>query len=73
MTAKKKRKLKLTAIFRGTVQDGIDHWTDYAITKDIPLTPEQEKLLAGSARESFSELILEDVEQKTEGEKHGED
>ena len=51
--------MKLTAIFRGCGQDGIDHWSDYAITRNIPLTEEQEKLLTSPIDMTFSELILE--------------
>lgn len=39
-------KFKLTAIFRGCGQDGINHWSDYAVTRNIPLTEEQERMLA---------------------------
>ena len=51
---------KLTAIFRGCIQDGVNHYTDYAITRDIPLTEEQQKLLGPPRGATFSELILEE-------------
>lgn len=51
---------KLTAIFRGCYQDGINHYTDYAITRNIPLTDEQQKLLIAPENMTFSELILEE-------------
>jgi hypothetical protein len=55
---------KLTAIFRGCGQDGIDHYTDYAITRNIPLTEEQQKLLTPPQGMTFSELILEEENKK---------
>jgi hypothetical protein len=54
--------MKLTAIFRGCGQDGIDHWSNYAITRNIPLTEEQKKLLTPPNGFSFSELIFEQEE-----------
>lgn len=51
--------MKLTAIFRGCGQSGIDHWVDYAITRNIPLTEEQIKLLTAPQSMHFAELILE--------------
>jgi hypothetical protein len=51
--------MKLTAIFRGSAQVGENHYTDYAITRDIPLTEEQIKLLTAPKSMGFSELILE--------------
>ena len=51
--------MKLTAIFRGCAQTGIDSWTNYAITRNIPLTEEQKLLLTPSPTMSFGELILE--------------
>jgi len=51
--------MKLTAIFRGCGQDGIDHWSDYAKTVNIPISEEQEKLLTPPEGMTFSELILE--------------
>jgi len=51
--------MKLTAIFRGCAQVGENHYTDYAITRDIPLTEEQTKLLTSPKNMEFSELILE--------------
>jgi len=51
--------MKLTAIFRGCGQDGIDHWSNYAETVNIPLSAEQEKLLTPRNGLTFSELILE--------------
>ena len=56
--------MKLTAIFRGCYQDGENHCSDYAISKNIPLTEEQEKLLAPSNGMTFSELILEKSERE---------
>ena len=56
--------MKLTAIFRGCYQDGENHCSDYAVTKNIPLTAEQEKLLAPSNGMTFSELILEKSERE---------
>ena len=53
-------KFKLTAIFRGCGQDGINHWSDYAVTRNIPLTEEQERMLTAPERMGFSELILEE-------------
>ena len=58
--------MKLTAIFRGCGQDGIDHYSDYAITRNIPLSKDQEQLLTPPNNMTFSELILEpDSEQET--------
>ena len=51
--------MKLTAIFRTCYQDGIDHYSNYAETKNIPLTDEQKKLLTPNKGLGFSELILE--------------
>lgn len=51
---------KLTAIFRGCAQVGETHYTDYAITRDIPLTDEQKKLLEAPKGMSYPELILEE-------------
>ena len=51
--------MKMTAIFRGCRQDGIDHWSNYAITRNIPLTDEQEKLLTPPDGMGFSEVIVE--------------
>lgn len=62
--SKSKKQMKLTAIFRGCHQDGIEHWSNYAITKDIPLTEEQEKLLTPLDGAEFSELILEGEKEK---------
>lgn len=56
--------MKLTAIFRGCGQDGIDHWSDYAITQNIPLTEDQVKLLMPPKHMNFSELILEFSEEE---------
>jgi hypothetical protein len=56
---KKVKKMKLTAIFRGCGQVGMNIWQDYATTRDIPLTEEQIKLLEPPERMSFGELILE--------------
>lgn len=55
---------KLTAIFRGCGQDGIDHWSNYATTQNIPLTEEQEALLIAPKGMGFSELILERVQEE---------
>ena len=52
--------MKLTAIFRGCGQDGVNHWSDYAITKNIPLSEEQKRLLKPPNGMTFSELILEE-------------
>ena len=56
--------MKLTAIFRACYQDGVDHWSNGAATRNIPLTEEQEKLLTPPGSMTFSELILEDAEGK---------
>jgi len=52
--------MKLTAIFRGCGQVGVDTWQDYAITRNIPLTEEQMKLLVAPNGMRFCELILEE-------------
>ena len=51
---------KLTAIFRGCGQDGINHYSNYVITRNIPLTEEQQKLLIPPQAMTFSELIVEE-------------
>ena len=51
--------MKLTAIFRGCGQDGIDHYSDYAITRNIQLSEDQKKLLTPPNNMTFSELIFE--------------
>lgn len=51
--------MKLTVIFRACYQDGIDHWSNGAATRNIPLTVEQKKLLTPPKGMTFSEIILE--------------
>ena len=51
--------MKLTAIFRTCYQDGVNHWSDYATTKNIPLTEAQKELLTAPKGMNFSELIFE--------------
>ena len=53
------KEMKLTAIFRGVGQTGQKTFVDYAITRNIPLTEEQIKLLTAPESMSFAELILE--------------
>lgn len=57
-----KRTMKLTVIFRGCGQDGIDHWSNYAMTRIIKLTEEQEKLLIPPQGMTLSEVICEEEE-----------
>ena len=59
--------MKLTAIFRACYQDGVDHWSNGAATRNIPLTEEQEKLLTPPGGMTFSELILEDGKEQNDG------
>lgn len=59
--------MKLTAIFRACYQDGVDHWSNGAATRNIPLTAEQKKLLTPPNGMTFSELILEDGKEQNDG------
>ena len=51
--------MKLTAIFRGCYQDGMDHWSNYVTTKNIPLTEAQNELLTAPKGMTLSEIIIE--------------
>lgn len=59
-------KYKLTVIFRGSKQVGFETWTDYATTCNIPLTKEQEQLLASEVRKEtakeFANIVISECE-----------
>ena len=56
------KKYKMTAIFIGCGQDGIDHWTNWYKTRSITLTDEQQKLLTPPEHMSLSQVIVEESE-----------
>lgn len=60
--------MKLTVIFRGCYQDGVDHYSNYAITRSIKLTKEQEMLLTPPKGMTLSEVICE--EEKDDAERY---
>jgi len=58
------RAYKMTAIFIGCGQDGIDHWSNWYKTQGIPLTEEQQRLLTPPEHMGLSQVIIEEVEAK---------
>ena len=51
--------MKLTAIFIGCGQDGVDHWTNWYKTRVIKLTEEQKALLMPPDHMGLSTVIFE--------------